>query len=64
MEIRGSMDASVGGSAATGSSRYSLTTSSLMGTDAQKYAKVLLSGITSPRKRSANCPTLTLERLD
>src|SRR5581483_8659495 len=63
MEMRGSIAAMVGGSAATGSSRYSLTTSSVMGTDAQKYPNVLLKGITSPRKRSANWPTLTLERL-
>src|SRR5580704_15931969 len=51
-----------GGSAAIGSSRYSLRSSSLNGTVAQKYENVLLSGIISLRKRSANWPTLTLER--
>ena len=51
-----------GGSAATGSSRYSFKSSSDIGTDAQKYEKVLLSGIISPRKRSANWRTLSLER--
>ena len=53
-----------GGRAAIGSSRYSLTTSSLIGADAQKYPNVLLRGITSPRNRSANWPTVTLEGLD
>src|SRR6202167_3883386 len=62
MEILGSAWAIVGGSAATGSSRYSFRSSSDIGTDAQKYEKVLLSGIISPRKRSANWPTLSLER--
>src|SRR5689334_17659340 len=51
-----------GGSAATGSSRYSLRSSSDIGTDAQKYENVLLSGIMSPRNRSANWRTLSLER--
>src|ERR1700704_4378951 len=62
MEILGNAWAIVGGSAATGSSRYSLRSSSDIGTDAQKYEKVLLSGIISPRKRSANWVTLSLER--
>src|SRR5689334_4248282 len=55
------MPANEGGSAATGSSRYSFTTSALIGTEAQKYPNVLLRGITSPLNRSANCPTLTRE---
>src|SRR5579862_762601 len=62
MEILGSAAIMEGGSAATGSSRYSFKSSSDMGTDAQKYEKVLLSGIISPRKRSANWRTLSLER--
>src|SRR5882724_9866899 len=62
MEILGNAWAIVGGSAATGSSRYSFKSSSDIGTDAQKYEKVLLSGIISPRKRSANWVTLSLER--
>src|SRR5579859_2001763 len=62
MEILGSAASMAGGSAATGSSRYSFRSSSDMGTDAQKYEKVLLSGIISPRKRSANWRTLSLER--
>ena len=45
--------------AATGSSRYSFSSSSLMGTEAQKYENVLLSGIMASRNCSANCPTLT-----
>src|SRR5215471_10300284 len=62
METLGRRPAIAGGSDAMGSSRYSFRSSSLIGTDAQKYEKVLLSGIISPRKRSANWPTLTLER--
>src|SRR5665213_144082 len=62
MEILGSARAMVGGRAATGSSRYSLRSSSDIGTEAQKYENVLLSGIISPRKRSANWVTLSLER--
>src|SRR5712691_6908874 len=62
MEILGSAASMEGGSAATGSSRYSFKSSSDMGTDAQKYEKVLLRGIMSPRKRSANWRTLSLER--
>src|SRR5689334_21799350 len=62
MEILGSARAMVGGSAPTGSSRYSFRSSSDIGTEAQKYENVLLSGIISPRKRSANWVTLSLER--
>src|ERR1700731_3011781 len=62
MEILGNARAMVGGSAATGSSRYSFRSSSDIGTEAQKYENVLLSGIISPRKRSANWVTLSLER--
>src|SRR5665213_3481480 len=62
MEILGSARAMVGGRAATGSSKYSLRSSSDIGTEAQKYENVLLSGIISPRKRSANWVTLSLER--
>src|SRR5664279_1201112 len=62
MEIFGNAWAIVGGSAPTGSSRYSFRSSSDIGTDAQKYENVLLSGIISPRKRSANWVTLSLER--
>jgi hypothetical protein len=47
--MRGSVAASLGGRAAIGSSRYSLTASSLIGAEAQKYPNVLLRGITSPR---------------
>src|SRR3954454_3435897 len=64
MEMRGRVAAREGGSAAIGSSRYSFTTSSLIGADAQKYPNVLLRGMTSPRNRSANWPTVTLEGLD
>ena len=39
-------------------------TGNFIGADAQKYPNVLLRGITSARHRSANCPTLTLARLD
>src|SRR5579862_4000175 len=62
MEIFGRAPAIAGGNAATGSSRYSFRSSSDIGTDAQKYENVLLSGIISPRKRSANWVTLSLER--
>src|ERR1700722_4141345 len=62
MDTFGNRAEMAGGRAAMGSSRYSLTSSSLNGTEAQKYEKVLLSGIISPRKRSANWPTLSLER--
>src|ERR1700693_895853 len=62
MEILGNAWAIVGGSAPTGSSRYSFRSSSDIGTEAQKYENVLLSGIISPRKRSANWVTLSLER--
>src|SRR5579862_6162285 len=62
MEIFGRAPAIAGGNAATGSSRYSFKSSSDIGTDAQKYENVLLSGIMSPRKRSANWRTLSLER--
>src|ERR1700685_210545 len=62
IEIFGSAEAMDGGREATGSSRYSFRSSSDMGTDAQKYENVLLSGIMSPRKRSANWRTLSLER--
>src|SRR5580704_14261536 len=51
-----------GGSAATGSCRYSFRSSSDIGTDAQKYENVLLSGIISSRKRSANWRTLSLDK--
>src|SRR6516225_7660599 len=61
MEILGSRAWIEGGRAAMGSSRYSFTSSSLSGTEAQKYEKVLLRGIISPRNRSANCPTLSLD---
>src|SRR6185295_7921169 len=62
MDIFGSEAATPGGRAATGSSRYSFRSSSLIGTDAQKYENVLLSGIISLRNRSANWRTLSLER--
>src|SRR5277367_6179513 len=62
MEILGSAAIMAGGKAATGSSRYSFSSSSDIGTEAQKYEKVLLSGIISARKRSANCRTLNFER--
>src|SRR5258707_1034358 len=62
MEIFGSAAATPGGRAATGSSRYSFRSSSLIGTEAQKYENVLLSGIISLRNRSANWRTLSLER--
>jgi len=62
MEIRGNTLAMAGGREAIGSRRYSFRSSSVNGTDAQKYENVLLSGIISLRKRSANCPTLSLAR--
>src|ERR1051325_3175012 len=62
IEILGRAAETAGGNAATGSSRYSFRSSSDKGTEAQKYEKVLLSGIISLRNRSANWRTLSLER--